>query len=138
MADEVKVEAGAQVSDKVSKIVESISALNLVEAAELVKAMEQKFGVSAAPVATVAAAPGAAAAAPAAEEKATVDVVLKAAGEQKLQVIKVVRQFTNLGLKEAKALVEAAPKPVKEGATKEEAQKIKEELEKVGASVEVK
>lgn len=136
MADEVKVEAGAQVSDKVSKIVESISALNLVEAAELVKAMEEKFGVSAAPVATVAAAP--AAAAPAAEEKTTVDVVLKAAGEQKLQVIKVVRQFTSLGLKEAKALVEAAPKPVKEGATKEEAQKIKEELEKVGASVEVK
>ena len=136
MADEVKVEAGAQVSDKVSKIVESISALNLVEAAELVKAMEEKFGVSAAPVATVAAAP--AAAAPAAEEKTTVDVVLKAVGEQKLQVIKVVRQFTSLGLKEAKALVEAAPKPVKEGATKEEAQKIKEELEKVGASVEVK
>ena len=138
MADEVKVEAGEPVSEKVSKIVEAIGQLNLVEAAELVKAMEKKFGVSAAPVATVAAAPGAAAASPAAEEKTTVDVILKTAGDQKLQVIKVVRQFTNLGLKEAKALVEAAPKSVKEGATKEEGQKIKEELEKVGASVEVK
>jgi large subunit ribosomal protein L7/L12 len=142
MAEEAKTEGSEkQFSEKIAKIVGLIAELNLVEAAELVKALESKFGVSAAPVAAVAAAPaagGAAAGAAAAEEKTEFSVILKAAGAQKLNVIKVVRQFTDLGLKEAKALVESAPKPVKEGIGKDEAQKIKDELEKAGATVEVK
>ena len=140
MVEEVKVESvEQQYSEKVNKIVEMVAQLNLVEAADLVKAFEKKFGVSAAPVATVAAAgPAAQGGQAEAEEKVTFDVVLKTVGEQKLQVIKVVRQFTDLGLKEAKALVESAPKAIKEGATKEDAAKIKVELEKVGATVEVK
>ena len=118
------------------KIVEDLSALTVLEAAELAKMLEEKWGVSAAPVA-VAAAPGAAAAAPA-EEKTEFTVVLAAAGDKKIQVIKEVRAITGLGLKEAKDLVEGAPKTVKEGATKEEADKIKAALEKVGAKVELK
>src|SRR5690554_4773400 len=113
MSEEAKV----ALSDKVGKILDMVSELTLVEAAELVKAFEDKFGVSAAPVAAVAAA-GAAPAGAAeaqAEEKTDFDVILKAHGDQKLQVIKVVRTFTDLGLKEAKALVESAPAPVKEG-----------------------
>lgn len=124
------------------KIVEELSGLTLLEAAELSKLLEQKWGVSAASLA-VAAVPGAAAGAAAAgaqaaEEKTEFTVVLNAAGEKKIQVIKVVRELTNLGLKEAKDLVEGAPKPVKEGVSKEEAENIKKKLEEVGAAVEVK
>ena len=110
--------------------------LTILELADLVKALEEEFGVSAAPVA-VAAAPGAAAA-PAAEEKTEFDVVLKAAGASKLNVIKVVRELTGLGLKDAKDLVEGAPKTIKEGVAKEEADKIAEQLKAAGAEVEVK
>ena len=105
--------------------------------ADLVKALEEEFGVSAAPVA-VAAAPGAAGAAPAAEEKTEFDVVLKSAGANKLAVIKVAREITGLGLKDAKDLVEGAPKAVKEGASKDEAEALKKQLEEAGASVELK
>ena len=127
-------------SEKIAKIIDEIAGLTVLEAAELVKAFEEKFGVSAMPVAAAAAAPGAAAAAApaAAEEKTEFTVVLAAVGNEKLQVIKIVRVHTDLGLKEAKALVEAAPKPLKEGVSKEEAQKIKAELEAVGAKVELK
>jgi large subunit ribosomal protein L7/L12 len=115
------------------EILEKISKWTLLELSGFIKAFEAKFGVTAAaPVAAAAA--GAAAAAPA-EEKTSFNVVLKAAGEKKIQVIKVVRQYTSLGLKEAKDLVEAAPKAVKEGATKEEAEKIKKDLEESGATV---
>lgn len=119
----------------VQEIVEKIEKLTLLEAAELKKALEDKFGVTAAaPVA--AAAPGAAA--PAAEEKTEFDVVLKAAGSQKINVIKVVRAATGLGLKEAKDLVDSAPKAIKEAATKEDAEKLQKELEEAGATVELK
>ena len=111
--------------------------MTLIESAELVKAFEAKFGVSAAPVAA-AAAPAAAAAAATAEEKTDFDVILVNSGPNKLQAIKVVREFTTLGLKEAKALVDSAPKPVKEAVNKEEAAKIKAKLEEVGAKVELK
>ena len=114
-----------------------VSGMTLLEAAELVKAIEAKFGVSAAPVAAAAAAPAAAAGAPAAE-KTEFDVVLTNAGANKLQVIKVVREFTTLGLKEAKAVVDSAPKAVKEAVPKEEAEKMKAKLEEVGAKVELK
>ncbi len=121
------------------KIVEDLSALTVLEAAELAKLLEEKWGVSAAAAVAVAAAPGAggAAAAPAAEEKTEFNVILAATGEKKIEVIKEVRAITGLGLKEAKDLVEGAPKPVKEGASKEEAEKIKAALEKVGAKVEL-
>jgi large subunit ribosomal protein L7/L12 len=121
------------------KIVEDLSALTVLEAAELAKMLEEKWGVSAAAAVAVAAAPGAggAAAAPAAEEKTEFNVILAAAGDKKIEVIKEVRAITGLGLKEAKDLVEGAPKPVKEGASKEEAEKIKAALEKVGAKVEL-
>ena|ERR1041385_1908988 len=122
-------------------IVEQIKGLTLLEASELVKAMEETFGVSAA-AAAVAAAPAAAAgggeAAAAAEEKTEFDVILQAAGGNKINVIKVVREVTALGLKEAKDLVEAAPKAVKEGVSKEEAETIKQKLADAGATVEVK
>ena len=127
--------AGA-LSPKVQQVLDLVSGMTLMESAELVKAFEVKFGVSAAPVAA-AAAPAAAAAAPA-EEKSDFDVILVNAGANKLQVIKVVREFTTLGLKEAKALVDSAPKSVKEAAPKEEAAKIKAKLEEVGAKVELK
>ena len=122
------------------KIVEDLSSLTLLEAAELTKLLEQKWGVSAASFA-VAAAPGAgagAAAAPVAEEKTEFDVVLTGVGEKKIQVIKVVRELTSLGLKEAKDLVEGAPKPLKQGVSKEEAETIKKKMEEVGATVEIK
>lgn len=119
----------------VQEIVEKIEKLTLLEAAELKKALEEKFGVTAAaPVA--AAAPGAAA--PAVEEKTEFDVILTAAGSQKINVIKVVRAATGLGLKEAKDLVDGAPKAVKEQITKEDAEKLKKELEEAGATVELK
>ncbi|MEF3366164.1 50S ribosomal protein L7/L12 [Methylocystis sp. 9N] len=121
------------------KIVEDLSALTVLEAAELAKLLEEKWGVSAAAAVAVAAAPGAgAAAAPAVEEKTEFNVILAAAGDKKIEVIKEVRAITGLGLKEAKDLVEGAPKPVKEGASKEEAEKIKAALEKAGAKVELK
>ena len=119
------------------KIVDQLSGLTVLEAADLAKMLEEKWGVSAAAAVAVAAAPGAAAAAPA-EEKTEFTVVLAAVGEKKIEVIKEVRALTGLGLKEAKDLVEGAPKPVKEGVTKEEAEKVKATLEKVGAKVELK
>ena len=119
------------------KIVDDLSSLTVLEAAELAKLLEDKWGVSAAAAVAVAAAP-AGAAAPAAEEKTEFTVVLAAAGEKKIEVIKEVRAITGLGLKEAKDLVEGAPKPVKEGVNKEEAAKIKATLEKAGAKVELK
>jgi large subunit ribosomal protein L7/L12 len=121
------------------KIVDELSALTVLEAAELAKLLEAKWGVSAAAAVAVAAAPGAGAAAAApVEEKTEFTVMLTAAGEKKIEVIKEVRAITALGLKEAKDLVEAAPKAVKEGVTKEEAEKIKAALEKAGAKVELK
>ena len=122
---------------KLEKLVEDLSALSVLEAAELSKLLEEKWGVSAAAPVAVAAAPGGAAAAPA-EEKTEFTVVLAAAGDKKIEVIKEVRAITGLGLKEAKDLVEGAPKPVKEGVNKEEADKLKAQLEKAGAKVELK
>jgi large subunit ribosomal protein L7/L12 len=119
------------------KIVDDLSSLTVLEAAELAKLLEDKWGVSAAAAVAVAAAP-AGAAAPAAEEKTEFTVVLAAAGEKKIEVIKEVRAITGLGLKEAKDLVEGAPKPVKEGVNKDEAAKVKAQLEKAGAKVELK
>jgi len=119
------------------KIVDDLSSLTVLEASELAKLLEEKWGVSAAAAVAVAAGP-AAAAAPAAEEKTEFTVVLAAVGEKKIEVIKEVRALTGLGLKEAKDLVEGAPKPVKEGVNKDEAAKIKATLEKVGAKVELK
>ena len=118
------------------KLVDDLSTLTVLEAADLAKMLEEKWGVSAAAAVAVAAAPGAAAAA--VEEKTEFTVVLAAAGEKKIEVIKEVRALTGLGLKEAKDLVEAAPKAVKEGIAKDEAEKIKAALEKVGAKVELK
>ena len=122
-------------NEKSTQILEIVKGLTILELADLVKALEEEFGVSAAPVA-VAAAPGAAAAP--VEEKTEFDVVLKAAGASKLNVIKVVRELTGLGLKDAKDLVEAAPKTIKEAVAKEEAEKIAEQLKAAGAEVEVK
>ena len=121
------------------KIVDELSSLTVLEAAELAKLLEEKWGVSAAAAVAVAAAPagGAAAAAPV-EEQTEFTVILAAIGDKKIEVIKEVRAITSLGLKEAKDLVEGAPKPVKEGVSKEEAEKIKAALEKVGAKVELK
>ena len=121
-----------------AQILEAIEQMNVLELAELVKDLEEKFGVSAAAPVAVAAAPAAVAAAPAAEEKTEFDVILKAAGAEKIKVIKVVREITGLGLKEAKDLVDGAPKPVKEGASKDDAEKIAAQLKEVGAEVEVK
>jgi large subunit ribosomal protein L7/L12 len=119
------------------KLVEELSALTVLEAAELSKLLEEKWGVSAAAPVAVAAAPGAAAAAPA-EAKDEFTVVLAAAGDKKINVIKAVREITGLGLKEAKDLVEGAPKPVKEGVPKADAEKLKAKLEAEGAKVELK
>ena len=124
-------------NEKITAIVEEIKSLTILELNELVKAVEEEFGVSAAPVA-VAGAAVAGAAAPAAEEKTEFDVILKAFGDKKLDVIKAIRSITGLGLKEAKDLVEGAPKTVKEGVTKEEADKVAEELKAAGAEVEIK
>ena len=123
-------------NEKSTQILELVKGLTILELADLVKALEEEFGVSAAPVA--AAAPAAGAAAPAAEEKTEFDVILKAAGANKLAVIKVAREITGLGLKDAKDLVESAPKAIKEGVSKEEADKIAEQLKAAGAEVEVK
>jgi large subunit ribosomal protein L7/L12 len=120
-----------------AKLVDDLSSLTVLEAAELSKMLEEKWGVSAAAAVAVAAAPGGAAA-PAAEEQTEFTVVLAAAGDKKIEVIKEVRAITGLGLKEAKDLVEGAPKPVKEGVSKDEAEKIRATLEKVGAKVELK
>ena len=122
-----------------SKLVDELSNLTVLEAAELAKLLEEKWGVSAAAAVAVAAAPGAAGAGAApAEEKTEFTAVLASVGDKKIEVIKEVRALTGLGLKEAKDLVEGAPKPVKEGVNKDEAEKIKATLEKVGAKVELK
>ncbi|WP_423325087.1 50S ribosomal protein L7/L12 [Deferribacter abyssi] len=122
------------------QVIEFIENMSVLELAEFVKELEEKFGVSAAaPVAMVAGAPGAAGGAESgAEEKTEFDVILQSAGDKKVQVIKVVREITGLGLKEAKALVDGAPKAVKEGIAKEEAEQIKTKLEEAGATVEIK
>jgi large subunit ribosomal protein L7/L12 len=123
----------------IQNLVETIGGLSLLEASELVKALEDKFGVSAAAAAMAPAAAGAgAAAAPVVEEKDTFDVILTAAGANKINVIKVVRVLTGLGLKEAKDLVDGAPKPVKEGVSKDDSEKMKKQLTDAGASVELK
>jgi large subunit ribosomal protein L7/L12 len=125
-------------SADLNTIVDQLSSLTVLQAAELAKLLEEKWGVSAAaPVAVAAAAPGGGAAAPA-EEKTEFDVILLSAGDKKIQVIKEVRAITGLGLKEAKDLVEGAPKPVKEGVTKDEAAKIKAQIEAAGGQVDVK
>ncbi len=121
-------------SDKFNDIIEKVEKLTILELSELVKAMEEKFGVSAAmPVAVAAVGADAAS-----EEKSTVSVILKAAGDQKIQVIKVLREVMGLGLKEAKDLADAAPKPVKEGISVKEAEELKTKLETAGATVEIK
>ena len=126
-------------SEKVTKLIEDVKELTVLELSELVKALEEEFGVSAAaPAAVAVAGPAAAGAAAGEEEKTEFDVILKSAGGEKIKVIKVVREVTGLGLKEAKDLVDGAPKPLKEGAAKEEAEEIKKKLEEVGAEVEVK
>ncbi|MGA2554021.1 MAG: 50S ribosomal protein L7/L12 [Smithella sp.] len=127
-------------SDKITKddVVKFIEGMTVLELSALVKELEEKFGVSAAaPMMAAAAAPGAAAAAPV-EEKTEFDVILTGFGAEKIQVIKVVRAITNLGLKEAKDLVEGVPKPIKEGVSKDEAADIKKKIEEVGGTVEVK
>ena len=129
-------------SGKVSELLETVKHLSVLELAELVKAMESEFGVSAQAAVAVAAMPGmvgagAAGAAPA-EEKTTFQVILASSGDKKIQVIKEIRTITNLGLKEAKDLVESAPKPVKDGVSKEEAEKMRQVLEAAGAKVEIK
>ncbi len=125
-------------SEKVTQLIEDVKGLTVLELSELVKALEEEFGVSAAaPAAVAVAGPAAAGGAPAAEEKSEFNVVLKSAGAEKIKVIKVVREVTGLGLKEAKEMVDGAPKTVKEGAAKEEAEDIKKKLEEAGAEVEL-
>ena len=125
-------------TEKTLKLIEEIKTLTVLELSELVKELEEVFGVSAAAPVAVAAAPAAGAAAPVVEEKTEFDVVLASFGDKKLDVIKVVRGITGLGLKEAKELVEAAPKAIKEGVAKDEAESIKKQLVEVGATVELK
>ncbi|SNX54361.1 50S ribosomal protein L7/L12 [Thermoanaerobacterium sp. RBIITD] len=120
------------------EILEAIKGMTVLELADLVKALEEEFGVSAAAPVAVAAAPAAGGAAAPAEEKTEFDVVLTEVGSEKIKVIKVVREVTSLGLKEAKDLVESAPKPIKEGVSKDEANQIKAKFEEVGAKVEIK
>ncbi|MFQ5582120.1 MAG: 50S ribosomal protein L7/L12 [Mariprofundaceae bacterium] len=120
------------------QLIEAIEGMSVLELSELVSALEDKFGVSAAAPVAMAAAPAAGGGEAAAEEKTDFDVVLTAAGDKKIQVIKAVREITGLGLKEAKDLVEGAPKPVKEGAAKDEAEGLKAKLEEAGATVELK
>ena len=124
-------------SEKIEALIEEVKGLTVLELSEVVKALEEEFGVSAAAPMAVAAAPAAGAAAPAAEEKTEFDVVLKEAGQEKVKVIKVVKDLTGLGLKDAKALVDGAPKAVKEGIAKEAAEEMKAKLEEVGAVVEL-
>lgn len=123
---------------KVAEVLEIVKGLTVLELAELVKAFEEEFGVSAAAPMAVAAAPAAGAAAPAEEEQTEFDVILTAAGDKKINVIKVVREITSLGLKEAKDLVDGAPKPVKEKVAKEEAEAVKAKLVEAGAAVDIK
>ncbi len=125
-------------SEKVTKLIEDVKALTVLELSDLVKALEEEFGVSAAAPVAVAAAPAAGAAAPAAEEKTEFDVVLAEVGAEKVKVIKAVREITGLGLVDAKALVDGAPKAVKEGVSKEDAEAAKAKLEEAGAKVELK
>lgn len=125
-------------SEKVTNLIEEVKALTVLELSELVKALEEEFGVSAAAPVAVAAAPAAGGAAAAAEEKTEFDVILKAAGANKINVIKVVREITGLGLKEAKEVVDGAPKAIKEGVSKDDAEAIKAKLTEAGAEVEVK
>jgi large subunit ribosomal protein L7/L12 len=125
-------------SEKIAELVDKIKGLTLLEASELKKALENEFGVTAAAPMMMGAAPAAGAAAAPAEEKTEFDVILQSAGEKKINVIKVVRAHTGLGLKEAKDLVDGAPKTVKEAVSKEEAEKLKKEFEEAGATVEVK
>jgi len=125
-------------SEKIAELVEKIKGLTLVEASELKKALEDEFGVTAAAPIMMAGAVGGGADAAPVEEKTEFDVILLSAGEKKINVIKVVRVHTGLGLKEAKDLVDGAPKPVKEGVSKDEAEKVKKELEEAGASVDLK
>jgi large subunit ribosomal protein L7/L12 len=136
--DTITFKSGVHNMADLDKLADELSALTVIEAAELSKMLEEKWGVSAAAPVAVAAGGGAGADAAAAEEQTEFDVILSAAGEKKINVIKEVRAITGLGLKEAKDLVEGAPKPVKEGATKEEAEKMKKQLEEAGATVEVK
>ena len=132
------MEAKVELTEKMKTIMDTIEKMTVMELADLVKALEDKFGVIAAAPVAVAAAGGAAAPAAAAEEKTSFTVVLVNAGANKIQVIKELRTLTNLGLKEAKDLVDAAPKTIKEGATKDEADKIKKQLETAGAKIELK
>jgi large subunit ribosomal protein L7/L12 len=125
-------------SEKVMKLIEDVKALTVLELSELVKALEEEFGVSAAAPMAMAAAPAAAAEAPVVEEKTEFDVILADVGAEKIKVIKVVRELTGLGLKEAKDLVDNAPKPVKEAVSKDEAADMKKKLEEVGAKIELK
>lgn len=122
---------------KVEEIIEAVKEMTVLELSELVKALEEEFGVSAAAPVAVAAGPAAAAETSAEEEKTEFNVVLKAVGDQKIKVIKAVREITGLGLKEAKEVVDTAPKPVKENVSKEEAEEIKAKLTEVGAEVEI-
>ncbi len=129
----------AKASISKEDLIEFVSNMSVLELSELIKELEEKFGVSAAaPMAIMAAGPAAGAAGAAAEEKTEFDVIITASGDKKIQVIKEVRAITGLGLKEAKALVDEVPKPVKEGITKDEAEKIKAQLEGAGAQVEIK
>ena len=124
---------------ELDKLVEELGKLSVLEASELVKKLEEEWGVSAAaPVAVAAAAPGAAEAAEAVEEKTEFDVVIKDPGPKKIEVIKAIRQLTSLGLKEAKGVVDSAPAPIKEGIPKDEAESLKKQLEDAGAEVELK
>ena len=136
MSEETTTEETA-VSGKVGEIIETIGGLTVLELAELVKALEDKFGVSAAAPVMMAGAVAGGGGEEAEAEKDSFDVVLTSAGEKKIQVIKVVREITSLGLKEAKALVDEAPKPVKEGASKDEAEEIQNRLQEAGATVEL-
>jgi large subunit ribosomal protein L7/L12 len=126
-------------SDKITKLIDEVKALTVLELSELVKALEEEFGVSAAaPVAVAAAAPAAGGGAAAAEEQTEFNVILAEAGAEKIKVIKVVREITGLGLTEAKALVDGAPKAIKEGISKDEAEEMKKKLTEVGAKIEIK
>lgn len=131
-------EAKVELTEKMKSVMDTIEKMTVIELADLVKALEEKFGVSAAAAVAVQAGPAAGAPQAAAEEKSTFTVVLAAAGANKIQVIKELRAMTSLGLKEAKDLVDGAPKTVKEGATKEEADKMKKQLEAAGAKIELK
>ena len=131
-------EAKVELTDKMKSVMDTIEKMTVIELADLVKVLEDKFGVQAAAAVTVAAGAPAGGAAPAAEEKSTFNVVLTSSGANKIQVIKELRVITSLGLKEAKDLVDGAPKTIKEGATKEEADKMKKQLEAAGAKVELK